>query len=642
MSVSVQAGILNWDSQPIDRKEIAAMGRWLADYGPDGESSYLNGSISMLYRPFFTTPESVCEVQPHLSASGKVITWDGRLDNRDELVLELACHLGDDCTDLALFSAAFEQWGTNCFAKLRGDWATAIWIPEENELILARDFAGVRHLFYHPQPRRIIWCSHLAPLVRIGDRLHVCEEYFAGYLLLWPPAHLTPYREICSVPPGSYLCAQGGHSHIQQYWDPNPTFKIRFKADVEYEEQFRDVFAKAVRRRLRTNSPILADLSGGLDSSSIVCVADQVIAQGQNTTPRIDTFSISDRSEPGDEDLFFYTKVEEQRGRVGHHADVLATGDSLSFEYADFVPTPGFGDREEVNTIKSKLIREHGYRVSLSGLGGDEIAGNTLDPCVQAADLIRALRLRSLSAHLQSWSLLLRRPWLELFCASFAFLLPPAIRTKTSFAVTLEPWINDNFARKHNLPKRKLNAAEGSWLEPAGFRDSLQTLLVLSRQLTCKPPSSIEARYPFLDQDLVEFLMHIPSDQLLRPNQRRSLMRRSLAHALPSSILQRRTKSAGGRCFALTLDKHWGLIERALQSPILETLGWVKHDKLLEAAQLAKLGQIASHFFQVLNCISAELWLRDTLKRGYICLDITTAPVRRRGQRYVSIQQRMG
>jgi asparagine synthase (glutamine-hydrolysing) len=93
-----------------------------------------------------------------------VITWDGRLDNRDELMPQLH-------TDLAIVAAAFERWRTDSFAKLIGDWALAIWNQGDRSLVLARDYVGIRHLFYYPKQESVVWCTNLAVLVLLANRL---------------------------------------------------------------------------------------------------------------------------------------------------------------------------------------------------------------------------------------------------------------------------------------------------------------------------------------------------------------------------------------------------------------------------------------------------------------------------------------
>src|SRR5260370_22902338 len=240
--MSVQAGVWNYDGKPVDRDFSDKIRRELAECGPDGETTFFDDSGGTLYRSFHTTPESRLERQPHVSDSGKVFTWDGRLDNRDELIPQLHSNLTADHTDLALVEAAFECWGTNSFAMLIGDWALAIWDPRDKELILARDYAGIRHLFYYPKSKSVICCSHLESIALCGDQFTLCDEYFAGYLALWPEAHLTPYREIHSVPPGKFGSVRNETVSIHSYWTFNPQLKTRHKSDAEYEEHFRYLF----------------------------------------------------------------------------------------------------------------------------------------------------------------------------------------------------------------------------------------------------------------------------------------------------------------------------------------------------------------------------------------------------------------
>src|SRR5947209_16943324 len=129
--MSVQAGIWNYDGAPADRGHLTSISAQLAEYGPDGELICTDSGIGMLYRPFHTTPESRLEVQPYRFAGEKLITWDGRLDNRDDLIVKIGTALNSRSTDIAIVAGAYEKWGQGCFRKLVGDWAAVIWDPKE-------------------------------------------------------------------------------------------------------------------------------------------------------------------------------------------------------------------------------------------------------------------------------------------------------------------------------------------------------------------------------------------------------------------------------------------------------------------------------------------------------------------------------
>jgi asparagine synthetase B (glutamine-hydrolysing) len=151
-------------------------------------------------------------------------------------------------------------------------------------------------------------------------------------------------------------------------------------------------------------------------------------------------------------------------------------------------------------------------------------------------------------------------------------------------------------------------------------RDAAQTIDNLSRQLNCSGPQMAEKRYPYLDQHFVEFLSAVPLDQLLRPGQRRSLMRRALAGILPSQILARKTKGVMVRCFSASLNSQWDTVEKALSEPLSSRMGYVEKRRILEALTAMKNGQFSLQAIGVLNALSLEFWLRDVEARGLISI----------------------
>ncbi len=614
--MSVQAGIWSFDG-PVDREVLTKISAALVEYGPDAEATHCDGPVTMLYRPFHTVFESRVERQPHISSAGMVITWDGRLDNRDELILQLENSLKVDRTDVAIVAAAFDRWGTDCFARLIGDWALAVWNPVDRELLLSRDYIGIRHLFYHHNRHAVVWCTHLAPLVTEGH-FTLSDEYIAGYLTVYPKAHLTPYREIQSVPPGQFARIRQTQTKVQSYWAFNPGRKIRYKTDLEYEERFRHLFRQAVRRRLATDSPVLAELSGGLDSSSIVCMADDILRNKETPACTIDTFSFWDRNEPGEDDFVYYKRIETIRGRPGHNAEIEGVGDSFSFKQQHFSAIPDFGARRELKDAQLEVINQGKYRVVLSGIGGDELLGQALNPRVLLADLLAKCRVAKFAEQLTKWSMTTRRPWIQLFFQTAALLLPTSLRMRSARGLPVDSWINSNFAKRHGLSAHFLDAAEGSWLWLPSVRDAFQTIMTFQRQMTFIHPSRFEIRYPFLDQTLAEFLLAIPSDQLARPGERRSLMRRALSNLLPPEIASRQTKGSTGRCIAATLNKHWTLLDSDLSALLSARLQYIDSRSFVTALTHARDGQIPLHFVQLMRALSLEFWLREAVARSVI------------------------
>lgn len=618
--MSVQAGTWNVDGQPATQEMVAKISSLVAGYGPDGESIFVNGPVAMLYRPFHTTADSRRESQPYRLNDGTLITWDGRLDNRIELAVELELDRPLATTDVAIIGAAFEEWGTDCFQRLIGDWALCVWNPEDEELILARDYIGARQLFYYLRRNTVVWSSHLVSLAMLGDQFTICDEYVAGYLAFQPEAHLTPYEQVRSVPPGAFVVFHDSKAAVHRYWAFDRSHKVRYRKDAEYEEHFRYLFRQAVRRRLRTDSPVLATLSGGYDSTAIICMADDILSKEGAEAPGVDTFSYYDSRDPNDDDLLYFTEAEGHRGRRGVHLDLASSGDSLSFDCSTFTATPGFSSRTELRAGLAQVLGSSGHRVLLSGNGGDEINGQALDPRIQLADMLVHFRFSRVLSQLRDWSLLLKWPWLQLLGDTLLELMPLTMRARLRGRGQLEPWVNRRFAGQYGLSNRQMEDTEGVWFWRPAVRDSAQTIMTLSRRMSSSPPGLYEQRSPYLDQQLVEFLTAIPLDQLLRPGQRRLLMRGALKDILPAATLTRQTKSSGSRFYCVTLQKHWNDLEQVLSSPVVSQLGYVDRDRLHTALFMMKNGQIPAHPVRLLKVLSLELWLRAAMEHGVIAI----------------------
>jgi asparagine synthase (glutamine-hydrolysing) len=409
----------------------------------------------------------------------------------------------------------------------------------------------------------------------------------------------------------------------------NPDRKTHYKSDAEYEQHFRTLLRQAVRRRLRTDSPVLAGLSGGYDSTSIVFTADDIIAREGAEAPRIDTFSYFDSKEPDDDDFIHVIKAEQKRGRAGFHCDMAGCGDSLCLEQERFVVAPGFGLREEIKPVLCDVVQRYGHRVGLSGLGGDEMTGQPLDCRVQAADMLVHLQLVETARHLVAWSLATRIPWIQLFYGSALELLPLPIRLAFAPRARLKSWINRDFANTYGIAARQLEVVNGGQAWKPATRDAVQTLATLSRLVTHASPSMVEQRYPYLDIDLVEFLASVPLDQLLRPGERRSLMRRSLAAVLPAETLSRKTKAAAARCYSVTLQKHWDKVDRLFNAPLSARFGYVEGDLVRQELQAMKSGQVQADFTRLLKALSLELWLRNVCDHGVLSVPAAIHSMRR-------------
>ena len=546
--MSVLFGRWNFNGAPIDGDYLETVSSMIAPYGPDNSRSYDGPAIHIHYRALHTTEESHRELQPYATPSGSIISWDGRLDNRKELISQLEDAATNRSTDAAIVAAAYERWGTKSFAKIAGDWALSIWEAKTRSLMLAKDPLGTRPLYYWWAEHGVCWSSILDPLVTAArGALGLCEEYLAGWLSSSPAPHLTPYVGIHSVPPSCFVLLGLKTCRTEKYWDFDPAVRIRYRSDAEYEEHFRAVFAEAVGRRLRADRSILAELSGGMDSSSIVCMADALIERGAIEAPRLDTVSYFDDCEPNWNERPFFTKVEEKRRRAGCHIDV-GSQEALPFEpeWERFALTPvPFGVSPGVMKRLREWMASQGHRVLLSGTAGDEVAGGVPTPIPELEDLLARGHFGILARQLKIWALHKRTPWFHLLLEATRRFFPPTIRDVPPYRQP-PPWVRRSFVGRNRAALRGYDRAIDLWGPLPSFQENIAVLDGLRRQVarsTLSATLPCEKRYPYLDRDLLAFLFAIPREQLVRPGQRRSLMRRALAGVVPDEILSRKRKA---------------------------------------------------------------------------------------------------
>jgi asparagine synthase (glutamine-hydrolysing) len=550
--VGIQFGRWSFDCRPCAPDYLTKVNASLAPYGHDSDESYSKDGTNILYRAFHTTTEAHTETQPHISSSGIIIIWDGRLDNRDELSRDLRPDLIKGSSDLAIVAAAYEQWDTGCFAKLIGDWALSIWSPKNRFLILAKDPIGTRHLYYSFNKDQISWSTILDPLVLFsGKTFSICEEYIAGWFSYFPAVHLTPYDGIHAVPPSSFVFVRPCGQTIRKYWDFDPSKRIRYPRDADYEAHFRSVFAQAIQRRLRSNRPILAELSGGMDSSAIVCMADTIVAGGSAETPRLDTVSWYYDFDPALDERPYIGKVEAKRGRKGWHINASAScGDepqqpfASEFEDDQFAATPDSARRPDEHFKQyAAYIESQGIRVVLSGIGGEEATGgNAPTPTPELQDLLARARLFALVRQLNAWAAKMRKARFPLLWEAIRGFFPLAF-TGAPKETNAARWFRLAFVDRNRAPLSRYPTRVKLFGPLPSFQDHIAGLDVLRRLVAYDGLRShllCDVRYPYLDRDLLEFAFAIPREQMVRVGQRRSLMKRALAGIVPDELLSRR------------------------------------------------------------------------------------------------------
>jgi asparagine synthase (glutamine-hydrolysing) len=635
--MSVQFGRWNFEGQPPAPDYIEKVSATLAPYGPDSNESYSANGVRILYCAFHTTKESRREKQPCISPSGAVITWDGRLDNRADLISELRDSLTVNSTDVAIVAAAYEKWGANCFAKLIGDWALSIWNPRDRSVLLAKDPIGTKHLHYSLDDKQLTWSTILDPLVRFaGKTFEICEEYIAGWFaIMFPAAHLTPYGGIHSVPPSCFvLLSPGKHEtkHIvTKYWDFDPGKRIRYRTDAEYEEHFRSVLATAVQRRLRSDRPVLAELSGGMDSSSIVCMADVVIAQGQAQCPRLDTLTWFDESKPNWGELPHFTKVEEKRGRTGHHIDAAAFkedhpplpfGAEFASDRLAATPVPNSRTSEFLKQ-NAAYIKSQGYRITLSGIGGEVTGDGVPTPTPELQNLLARARFFTLYGQLKAWAAKMRKKRLPLLWDAVRGFAP---QDAPEYVTPAAPWFHPDFTRRNRAAFRGYSSRIKLLGPLPSFQGHIDHLSATRRFLanwSLQSEPLREIRFPYYDRDLLEFMFAIPREQIVRVGQRRSLMKRALVGIVPDKVLNRKKKEAVPQESPKGSPKEPPYLPEIGQHIVSSAIGIVDPDRFAEALQKARRNEDVP-IGSLNRTLTLESWLRHLTLQGVLTNSVST------------------
>ena len=239
----------------------------LEPLGSDSAGYETTPRVGMVHRDFVAAGEANAQ-QPKLDARGFLVAVDGWIDNGAELEKALGLSAGQDSTSLVL--EAYRQWGLDGFARLVGAFAFSLWDPHERRLILAADSLGFRPLYLHVSDKTVVFASKARALL---DALEITPQADLDFIAAFLTNSITdrgPYDGVETVPGGHLMVIDDAGVRRHRYWHFDPAKEIRYRSESEYEEHFNELFDEAIACRMRSAGPVFAELSGGVDSSSIV------------------------------------------------------------------------------------------------------------------------------------------------------------------------------------------------------------------------------------------------------------------------------------------------------------------------------------------------------------------------------------
>ena len=539
-----------------DDNEIRRMLRTIAHRGPDDEGFYVNGRIGLGNRRL-----SIIDLpggrQPICNEDGTIwVVYNGEIYNYQRLrqELEQKGHIFRTRSDTEVIVHLYEEMGERCVEKLNGMFAFAIWDEKQKKIILARDRLGQKPLFYAQEGADFLFASELKAILAVSRcRPEMDYEAVHHYLSLrFIPPPQTMFRHIKKLPPAHTLVYQNSNINISRYWDLSFHEKFDF-SEIEFVDKLREKLEQAVGSHLVSDVPVGAFLSGGMDSSMIVAT------MGQDLDEQFNTFAIGVAEQDFNE--LPYARMVADRYQTCHIEECVESN------LIQLLPKMIWHLDEPSDPIAAcqflaaELASRH-VKVVLSGDGGDELfAGfdrylgvGYIDRYAVIPLLIRQKILGPLIAYLPDSftykSLTQKLRWVhqlallpnlgERYAEATCFFRFNHQDKQQLFGPVLWDQVGDH--NSSDIIVRQFNQAHASDpIDKMLYADFMTRLPEHSLMLTDRMTMahSLEARSPFLDHELVEFMAAFPSNLKIRGRDLKYVLRKLAVDYLPEKIVNR-------------------------------------------------------------------------------------------------------
>jgi asparagine synthase (glutamine-hydrolysing) len=631
------AAVLSRDGRAASASSVLAMLEAIPYRGPAGGIARDFGRAVLGSADMRVTATDRLACQPLVSPrTGCAVIADARLDNRAQLLAHLGGTAGET-SDAALILRAYEYWGLQAPRHLLGDFAFVLWDPRIDRLVCARDGAGQRTLFYRVDAQEFAAASEIHQLLQ--DRRIRIEPDHARIRTALLPINIhqneleqaaTYYVGVRSLEPGHTLVVDRHGISVERFWKLEPPPMLHYRRPEAYVEHFRELFFMAVAARLCTSGPLGALLSGGLDSSSIVCAALELFRSGAVPDPGFATFSaVFDGQEFDERGLIQSVHAQASTDYPAHY---LAP--DAEYEWQPLCPN-GFRQRPELPTMGIATLldaaRSTQTRVLLTGEVADTYLRGSpyvIDSLLRQTELaavpryLAAMHATSSSSLPKTLALYVLAPLLPR--ALHAGAMRAAInRQQRLDAWRLVPdWIPDPLRSALLANNRELALEREARRKRANETRHMQ-LLSLDPPETASIPAGwpVEIWRPFADRRLIEFALAIPPEHLYEPVSNdptgyggsKQLLRRGLKDLLPEPIRTntRPTNFAGS--FSDLLNRGWERFEASFgprgRSMVAE-LGYVDQARLWTRLQALRATHRGADFRYVNYIVGLETWLQ--------------------------------
>lgn len=563
------SGIIRFDGAPVKPGLIRRMTSSMSHRGPDGIHHWSRGSVALGQCMLCTTPESLNETQPLVNEKESLaLVMDGRVDNREMLRRELLTRgrILRNHSDAELVLRAYELWSHDCLTHIDGDFAVVIWDVQRQEAFCARDRMGNKPFNYFWDGRTFVFASELhaillLPWVPRNLNKGVLAEHLAEE---WYSRDETFWKGVLRLVAAHQMKVDAAGPRIEQFWTPDLSATLPYSKDEEYIEHYRELFSDTVKRLSRSHLPLAIEVSGGLDSSAIFVVAENLRQNQKLQSSTINGYTLDFHDDPDANELEYSRAVGLKSGKrvkeIQPSTMPLTWYRDWATRYKDF---PGYPNGVMSLGLMRKA-RQDGSRVLLNGTGGDEWLGGSR---IYYAEELAARRWRQLIScfkfDLNDAGLRKSLWWILRF--GFAPLLPEPLKKflrdtisnrvdefdrRTWLMPTLRKALEEQ-REKHHFSSTEQMRLVGRTGQLSHLSDAY-SILAHEGQERLSATAGLELRRPYWNPSMVQFSFLMPQRLLFRHGINKFAHRQAMRGLLPELVLKRQTKAE----FSVTYHRH--------------------------------------------------------------------------------------
>ncbi len=554
-------GIFNLSDGPrIEKELIEAMANTLAHRGPDDSGFYIDESLGFGFKRLSIIDLTSGNQPIYNEDRSVIVVCNGEIFNYKELrhVLESKGHRFYTYCDVEVLVHLYEEYGADFLNKLNGQFAFALYDRKSRILLLARDHVGIAPLFYTVADNAFIFGSEIKailkhPMVKREADLTALDQIFSFPGLVSPR---TMFRHISSLKPGHFLRIRDGRIEVKAYWDLDYPLASEIeseKPESYYIEKIDELLTRSVKYRLQADVPVGFYLSGGMDSSLTASIIRKLHSDQRHS------FSIGFRQAEIDERKY----QQLMANTVGSfHHDVIFDWPDISNRLKQVIyhaETPLKESYDTCSLTLSELVRKNGIKVVLTGEGSDELFAGYVG---YRFDMQRS----EFDEDSHSVEMMMEREIREKLWGDPDFFYE---RNQYEFRETKQAIyserVNENFSEFDSMNHELIDRGKLAGRHPIHKRSYIDFKLRIADHLLADHgdrvayANSIEARYPFLDVEFIDFVKTIPPNLMIKGSVEKYILKRLSEKYLPEQIINREKFAfvAPGSPYLIRQDIEW-------------------------------------------------------------------------------------